>query len=290
MHFRTILIGLVLLCTACGPRYFYPHLDWLIPWYVDDYISLNSNQNSLLKKRLQQKLDWHCRTQLPEYAQTFRELAASLRDDPARMDSAALSAYYETFTGYWRNLAMRIAPDAAEILATASDDQIAELFDSLEEQNRKLYQEYVEPPIEIRLQNRGKRMIERLKPWLRKLTSEQAQAVVEWSARLEPITEKWWQHRQAVQARFRRMLEQRRQVFFRERLVDMVVYPERFRSPDYQTALETNTRLTLNFLARLNRKLTPTQRSAMTRRIESFADDFDRLSCDPAEKTGQRFR
>jgi hypothetical protein len=73
-------IGLLLLVTGCGPRLIYPHLDWLIPSYVDDYISLNREQSGLLEKRLLEGLDWHCRTQLPVYAQSLRELAKDLED------------------------------------------------------------------------------------------------------------------------------------------------------------------------------------------------------------------
>ena len=69
---------LLFLLTGCGPRLVYPHLDWLIPFYVDDYISLNRKQGSMLEKRLLQVLDWHCRTQLPAYAQSLRELAKDL--------------------------------------------------------------------------------------------------------------------------------------------------------------------------------------------------------------------
>ncbi|MGD8270147.1 MAG: hypothetical protein PVH69_08235, partial [Desulfobacterales bacterium] len=41
-----VLVILLVLLSACGPRLYYPSLDWLIPWYVNDYISLGPGQSS----------------------------------------------------------------------------------------------------------------------------------------------------------------------------------------------------------------------------------------------------
>ena len=68
-----LVIAFILL-SACGPKLYYPSLDWLIPWYVDDYISLEPDQSSRFRTQLARQLDWHCRTQLPEYAEFLRDL------------------------------------------------------------------------------------------------------------------------------------------------------------------------------------------------------------------------
>ncbi|MBW2478807.1 MAG: hypothetical protein JRF38_02360, partial [Deltaproteobacteria bacterium] len=73
-----VIILIALASTGCGPRLMYQHLDWLIPWYVSDYISLDSDQQNLLEERLAKLLDWHCRTQLPVYAMTLRALGRDL--------------------------------------------------------------------------------------------------------------------------------------------------------------------------------------------------------------------
>ena len=67
-----LCISLVL--AGCGPRILYPHLDWLIPWYMNDYFSLNSRQSSYVKESIRQQLRWHCSTQLKNYARWLREL------------------------------------------------------------------------------------------------------------------------------------------------------------------------------------------------------------------------
>ena len=69
---------LILLCSAlllggCGVRFAYSQLDWLVPWYLRDYVSFDAGQRSLLDQRLAARLDWHCRAHLPDYVGLLRD-------------------------------------------------------------------------------------------------------------------------------------------------------------------------------------------------------------------------
>ena len=64
---------------GCGPRLIYPHLEWLIPWYISDFISLDDRQKNMLEERLLKQLAWHCRTQLTIYAEALRSIGADCR-------------------------------------------------------------------------------------------------------------------------------------------------------------------------------------------------------------------
>jgi hypothetical protein len=131
-----ILLTAAVTLAACGPRWYYPNLDWLIPWYVDDYISLDSRQSTELGRRLVSLLDWHCRTQLPDYAGFLREMRRDAAE--GRIDIQRFSDYNERIRGYWDILIARIGPEVVTLMASASDEQIRELFDNLERENQKL--------------------------------------------------------------------------------------------------------------------------------------------------------
>ncbi len=280
------IISLLMLVVGCGPRLIYPHLDWLIPWYVDDYISLDSDQSSMLKSRLVQQLDWHCRTQLSVYAGSFRDMAADFENSSPTVTYATLQSHYDRLMKHWKDLMRQIAPDVSEILITATDQQIDELFSNLDKKNQDLKSEYVDSPPDELLKNRRKRMIKRLEYWISSLTTEQKQAVSEWSLRLQPISEEWLHNRERFQADIRRLLTQRSDAaYFREKFSEMLIYPERGRSPGYQQKIEHNTAVTLNFLVTINRLLTPEQRKKLPRRLNDLAEDFDRLSCEPEAKS-----
>ncbi|MEE4266135.1 MAG: DUF6279 family lipoprotein [Desulfobacteraceae bacterium] len=277
----TIIIILVFL-TSCGPRLVYHHLDWLIPWYVSDYISLDNDQKNMLEKRLVTLLEWHCGTQLPAYAVTLRGLGRDLAHSADPVDAAALQVYNTRIMELWKALLRQIGPDITAILATASDDQIRELFDNLARQNQKFIKKYIDLPPDELTRNRQKRMIKRLKYWIPDLTPEQRQAVSDWSMQLTPIAEQWLQNREAIQAEARRLLDLREDnPEFRSDMQRLIGHPENMRSVAYQRNIDINTGITLKLLVQLNQMLTEAQRSHLLDRIESLAADFDTLSCDP---------
>lgn len=273
----------LILVFGCGPGFIYPHLDWLIPWYIDDYISLNSNQSSMLKSRLMQQLDWHCRTQLSAYAEYLRDIAADF--EKSSVTYATLESHFARLLKHWRDLMRQIAPDVADILITATDAQIEELFSNLEKENQELRAEYLDPPADELLETRRKKMIKRLDYWISSLTSEQKQAVKYWNLQLQPISEEWLQNRERFQADLRQLLARRSDAAdFREKLSEMLIYPERSRSPEYKEKLEYNTAVTLKFIVTIDQLMTPAQRKKLVRRLNGLAEDFDRLSCEPEDR------
>ena len=275
-----IIIALSL--TACGTRLVYHHLDWLIPWYVSDYISLDRDQKNMLEKRLSILLDWHCRTQLPAYAVTLPALGRDLADSADPVDLATLQAYYTRILALWQELLQQISPDITDILSLASDDQISELFDNLAEQNQTFRKKYVDLPPDELIQHRQQRMVKRLKYWLSDLNPEQKQAILDWSMKLTPIADQWVQNREMIQAEARRLLDRRgSNPGFRSGMQALIMHPENMRSAEYQRKIDINTGITLKLLEQLDQMLTEDQRSHLLDRIESLAGDFDTLSCDP---------
>jgi hypothetical protein len=278
-----ILLITAVTLAACGPRWYYPNLDWLIPWYVDDYISLDSRQSTELGRSLASLLDWHCRTQLPDYAGFLREIRRDAAED--RLDVARFSAYNERIRNYWGILTARIGPEVVTLMATASDEQIRELFDNLERENQKLEEEFIHPPDEERVRNRQKRMEKRLRYWFSDLTDAQQRMVAAWSEQLAPISADWIENRRKVQAEFRRLLEQRNHSEeFAEAFLALVNHPESVRSETYRAKIATNTEQTLLLLAQVSASMTPDQQTHFAGRLESLANDFETLSCDPTQQ------
>ena len=269
---------------GCGPRLIYPHLDWLIPWYVNDYIALDDTQKNMLQKRLLKQLDWHCRTQLPAYAKTLRAIGREFANADQAVDYPKIQSYYIKLMELWKELMKQIGPDITDILITASNEQIDELFDNLEKQNRKFRKKYVDISTAKLVENRQKSMQKRLKYWISNPTAEQKEAIATWSKQMVPISKDWLQNREMLQDKARRLLARRNSSpEFRENLLELIVNPESLRTLAYQAKIEANIDITLKSIIQLNRLLTPAQRSYLLKRIESLASDFDKLSCDPEE-------
>jgi hypothetical protein len=256
---------------------------------VDDYISLDPDQRTMLENRLIQKLEWHCRTQLPDYAVSLRKLGNDLSNPAEPISHEKLGHYNRTISKHWKKLMKSIGPDIADILMTVSDDQIAELFTNLGKYNQKLKAEHIAQPPEILNRNRQQRMTKRLKYWLGSVTAGQKKAVADWSSQLEPIAADWLQNRERLQAEFQRLLTGRTMnPDFKANLVGILVDAENYRSAAYQLKIETNTHISFLFIQHIDRQLAPSQRSYLLKRIEALARDFDQLSCDPAEVKGKK--
>jgi len=275
-------ICLLLLVSGCGPRLIYPHLHWLIPFYVDDYISLNRKQSSLLEERLLRLLDWHCRTQLSVYARSLREMAKDLEDPYQPVSTERLKDYSNQFISHWRELSKQIGPEMADILATASDEQLAEMFQNIEKRIHKFKSEYVDIPPEELEKKRKKRLTKDIEYWISRLKPEQKQAVSDWSDQIKPLAADGLRYRERILTEFQNLLVKRRHgLDFKEALVALLVNFDHMRAPDYQQKIDYNTDLTFKLLMKIDRSLTRIQRAYLLKRIGSLAADFEKLSCDP---------
>lgn len=281
-----LLLAAALVLTACGPRWYYDHLDWMIPWYVDDYLTLDTRQRSALEKRLADQLDWHCRTQLPEYAAFLRSVAQDF-DDPHRVVPRERFAHHlETLRYHWRNLMAGIGPDMADLLIAVSDAQIDELFENLEKDNQELERKYVDPPFDERIEKRIDRMIARLERWIGNLDDSQREAVAGWARQIGPTSDQWIAQRRRTQGAFREVLGRRTtDPMYKAHFIALLVSPEKLRTAVYQSRLDRNTGYTLDLLTEVGRTMSDTQRAEFIRELASLAEDFEILACEEPDRT-----
>lgn len=270
---------------ACSPKVLYPRLDWLIPWYIDDYVSLDRSQRSQVSMRLNRQLDWHCHTQLPQYADFLRSLRHEIITGHS-LTIARLEDFNDRLSRYWYALLEQIGPDVADLLFSATDEQIAELFENLERENRKKEIEYVDLSPKDAAYNRQKRMQKRLEFWFSDLNESQKQAVGEWSLQLEPMAAEWIAHRRTVQKAAQQLLEQRNQsADIKGQFMELITRSRELRKSGYQRKIDINTERTLDLLAKLSQSLTPAQLAHFSGRIESMVTDIEQMSCNRPLKT-----
>ena len=277
----------LIIFVSCGPRLIYPHLNWLIPWYVSDYVSLDGSQKNMLQKRLAKQLDWHCRTQMPAYAETFRAIGQDFSKADQPINHSKIQFHYNKLMELWKGLMKQIGPDITDILITTSNEQIDELFENLSVQNQEFKEEYVDLSIQQLNGKRQKRALRRLKPWIPNLTDEQKNVVSAWSSQMVPISEDWLLNRELMQINARRLLDQRNNgPAFRAALLDLILNPDQIRTSGYQAKIKANIEITIKYIIHLERLLSPQQRNHLINRIESLAADFEKLSCDPKDVPG----
>lgn len=279
-------LALTVSLSACGVRYLYSQLDWVVPWYVRDYVTLSADQRALLDRRLAQRLDWHCRSQLPAYALLLREFVATAAASSADID--ALERHANDVEALLRDLMEALAGDAAELLATLSDEQVAALFINLDRRNDKVREEYLNGSAAELRARQAERMEKRLRRWLGTLNGEQRELVAAWAARTVPVAEQWFDHRIAWQRRLAEALHTRHErSAFDAGVAALLVEPDAQWPAQYRTAVLRNRALTLELVRDLHRAATPRQRARLIRELESLAHQFERIACGDAAATAR---
>ena len=270
----------MLLLGGCGIRMAYSQLDWLVPWYLGDYVSLDRAQKKLLDVRLAARLDWHCSTQLTAYSGLLRELESDLRGD-VPVDAQRLDLRLRQGEALWQVLVREITPDAGMLLAALSDEQVRELDQAFARRNTETREEFLDGSPEALRSRQIERMEKRLRDWFGPLSPAQRARVAAWSEALMPTTADWLQHRQRWQAAFVDALAQRSRPDFESRIGLLMRSPELMWSPAYRNGVAHNRMQTLQLLADVVNTADPSQRTHLIGEIAAWAEQFEQLACGP---------
>lgn len=272
------LVFLAALLAGCSAaRLAYSQLDQLLAWRVEEYVTLNPAQRAWLDARLQAHLAWHCRTQLPAYADWLRSLRAEL--ERATPDSARLDDHARRVERFFDAVLEAVAPTAAELLVRLDASQRAELFARLDERIAEARAEYVDPPPDRQQRVRAERLESRLKPWLGALTPAQVARIRQWSAALGDRNAGWLASRQRLLAEVRAALAGPDVAGARPHLVRLLRAPDSAHTEEDHRRIAHGRAEAIALGADLLRLSTAAQRLQLQRRIDGWAAEFDAMKC-----------
>lgn len=285
-RFLAVTVLLVFLTGCSRVQLLYGQLDWLIPYYLETYMKFSDKQRAVLDRRVDALLTWHCRTQLGLYADLLRY--ANTDFQAGTMTSERIGEYSTQLEGFWRALMVQASPAVADLLLTASDEQIEGLFTAFKEKNETWLAEFNDQSDGERREQYRERMTEELERWFGPLNPKQQQAVREWSRRLTPLGLEGLRSRQRWQANLRDVIGDRaNETAFREGIDELFVKPRVLRSPDIQKRFDANRVLALDLVYQIGAHMDGEQRKQLANQTASFAGDLEDLVCVP-EPAGAR--
>lgn len=276
-------VALVLLCAAlavggCSLRFAYSQLDWLVPWYVRDYVTLDAGQRSALDTRLAARLDWHCRAHVPEYAATVREAQALLARET--VEGAELAPFLARGEAWWNEVLAQLEPDARVLLAGLANAQVDELRQAFERGEREARAEFLGGTEAAQHAGRIKRMESRLQRWFGRMTPAQRERIAAWSAELSPTTAAWLAQRTRWQSALLDALQVRADdAAFAARIAPLFASQQGHWPPAYRDGVARNRALTLALLADVFNLAPPAQRQHLDRELDALAVQFESLAC-----------
>lgn len=290
---RVTLLLLAFLLTGCaaGVKLSYSRLDWLITSWAGSYVDLNPVQKEMLRGSARDIIAWHCRTQLPRYTQWLGSIDAQLI---GVVSPRELEPWYREIDAAWQDLMDLAAPALAQVGATLSTAQVAQLLGRIDKNNRKYYRETVEvAPGRLRKEYAA-RMTDELERWIGRLTVGQRLRVARWAEEVDLLQAERRRQRELWRADLATALALRQQRHeFEPRLRELLVGRTRRSDTAFERRYVANTQRALALIAAVRGELTPAQRNHASRQLVHYASVFSSVRCTapaPAAQTAATAR
>ena len=273
---RTLLILLaVLFLGACSStRLAYRFADQGIVWWVEDYVTLTREQKSALRRELDVLKAWHCEQELPRYSDWLMQLRREMAT--GELPPERIRFHRQQVAEFAEPLAARIVPLASGLLGSLSDEQVAELENNMDREQRERKQEYLGDGSE---EASAERITERAERWLGSLNKHQQAIVTDWSAGRQEQTRIWLDGRGRWQQALVNLLAERDQAEFEPRLRDLILNAPDYQGEAYRNMLDANTRDLTRLTHDLLQAADDRHWDALQENIASLRQDVTALTC-----------
>ena len=271
-----MLAAALLALGACTGQFLYNRLDFIIPFYVAQRVTLADPQEQHLKTAVREITSWHRSSQLTRYSAFLRELARKSEQPTTREE---LDAAASTMEAFWFDLVREALPEGSAWLRSLSREQVEELVKSYEEEDAKDREKYCEAPLEKRVERRIKTMKNSVRRWSGSLDDGQT-TIVERSARaMRPTGCQWLDNRQRWRAELKEALfEVRDPAESEKRIRALMLEPESIWSEDYRRDFAVNRELLIDMMVQLDGTWSEEQRRHIVDRLNEIAEDLEELA------------
>ncbi len=273
-----IAVSLVLVFTAgCSTRIAYNNLDWLTVRWVNQQVSLEGDQRTMLRERLERQQLWHCATQLDRYQTWIEQLRLDLL--AGRLDQVRLADHGDHLADFARALAERLQPMLVELAVSLDDEQVDQVLLALDERIDTLREEIGTRSDGQWAIDRVEGMERRLRRIMGSISPDQRRRLEQWADDLEPTHSYQLAQRLYWRERIASALSRRDDRAFLEQEISALVAPDSVWPDAYRRAIEANRELTLEALEEVVALTEPAQRDRISARLARLKNDFERLSC-----------
>jgi len=281
--FQRILPTLIalLFLSACSIKTVYNNLDWVLEGMVDDYVELTETQETDVEQHVAFIMKWHRETQLTLYVEDLKQIKEFTRQG---LDGASTEIIFSTLLKRWEGLKGQLAPNMADVLLTLSQTQIKEFFVRLEEKNKERVEEYAETSDEEKNVKSGETLISNFEDWVGTLNTEQEQILKSWPQRFKSVHKDHMVFRKKWQAALRRVLEEdSTKEVKREKLLAMILSPEKYQTDEHKLKLDYNTKQIKEMVLTFDQSVTSEQKAHLTKEFDYYITNFEELIAE-AEK------
>ncbi len=278
---RMLAVSLAVIAfAACSTiKLGYNNADMLLLHQVNRYVSLTSEQETMVKHRVANLMAWHRATQLQDYAAFVQRTRTQIDGD---VTPAEVVEFNQGVNVRLVALGDKAAPDVAALALSLSPQQIDQIESKLRDDNVKARKENARE-MKQAIDERAKKYAERTEFWFGRLSPEQVQ-LVKASLAGRPVDSLYWI--EARERRSRDFIALLRRIEA-ERPTDEVAarwvrsYFAELANPrnaDQRARAESFRRDNADLIAQLLNSASPEQRAHLDRRLSGFASEFVQLA------------
>ena len=272
---RLVLLLVVTLSTGCSTvQMAYDNSDRVLLRYADSYLDLNSEQKTLLRAGLRQRLEDHRHRELVNYVAYLDALSNAVR---TRLTREKVDELAECAQSLYESTIVNTIPVLTPVLAGLGQHQVDHLSSRLNENNRKYRKTYLEGTVEQRQKARAKRTISFVEYWTGDLNLPQRELVAKVSFSWPDLASEWYEYRRERQEGLLVLLrepasESRLEHYLSAWWVDSAGQPPALQQKTHELMHGVKA-----LVLAVDQSLTPKQREHVLKRIQDLRDELDDL-------------
>lgn len=274
----TVVVLFSFLLSACSSTFVYNNIDWLLYWYVDDYIDLSSDQEAALDERIASWQSWHRSTELEKYQTQLKTLRAQLKS--GILNEEQWLSEFDEAQQHLSRFRTKIAPELAGIAQKLSTEQVEGLLYSWHKKRQERQSEFEKRTELERLIRREKRLVETIEDNIGKLSEQQIELIKQYVPMVLSITNEQTLYQTRLQNVLRGIFANRDNLDFKQQLIGLISNPDQYKTASYQARLDQNTHLYARMLAELNRTFTEKQKLKLDATLEDWINLLEDLISD----------
>lgn len=278
-----MLVIMMLSITSCSTKLTYNNLDWIVSWYIDDYVKLTDTQENEFDKKLETLLLWHRKTELKNYITQIKTIKIDLNKG---ITPSNIENYFKSVTRFLEVALVKAEPDIVKLAYSLSDKQAGSFLVEFEQQNIDKIEKFEEESKEKRSEKRFEKFEEQVTSFVGKLNTQQKKLLDEGNNQLlssfqERIKfRRQWADtiRGAYVIRARSLGDtDKKKKGFELALKQSILESNSLRSEKYSNILDHNQRVRVNTLYQIITSLDDKQLKHLNEKINETIEDLEAL-------------
>jgi hypothetical protein len=261
--------------SACSFSFIYNNLDWWSNWYLDDYVTLNQEQQQVFDTTFDELHSWHRQTQLREY---YLQLTALKKQVDSGISQKNIHDHLASMKNHWFVVREKAKPQLISLIDTLSENQRQQVIDEIEYVNKERLEDYDELTKEEWYKESCNERQKQFKKWIGKLNKDQKVEVCNFVQELSSTFHHRMDYRIKWHSDFKQALvmdinKQQYEVMFTE----LISNPESLKSDEYVKLSDKNSDVSVKIFHYIMNNLTKKQRNRFNNEIDDLINDFKAL-------------